>query len=117
MLCYAYFTTIKKYLKEPSYWEFPGSPGVRTWCFHYWGPGSIPGQETKILQVTQCSQKIKSAQLLHRIWPLLQNFDGFSLYVGLCLNLQPYSFCTDLHIVVGLLPCSQESHGLCLTLQ
>ena len=27
--------------------EFPGHPLVRTWCFHCWGPGSIPGGGTK----------------------------------------------------------------------
>ena len=27
--------------------EFPSGPGVRTWCFHCWGPGLIPGQGSK----------------------------------------------------------------------
>ena len=30
--------------------EFPGGPVVRTLRFHCWGPGSIPGWGTKILQ-------------------------------------------------------------------
>ena len=30
--------------------EFPGSPVVRSWCFHCRGPGSIPGWGTKIPQ-------------------------------------------------------------------
>ena len=30
--------------------EFPGVPVVGTLCFHCWGPGSIPGQGTKISQ-------------------------------------------------------------------
>ena len=30
--------------------EFPEGPVVRTWCFHCRGPGSIPGQGTKILR-------------------------------------------------------------------
>ena len=28
--------------------KFPGGPVVGTLCFHCWGPGSIPGQGTKI---------------------------------------------------------------------
>ena len=32
------------------FWEAPGGPVVRTWHFHCPGPGSSPGQETKILQ-------------------------------------------------------------------
>ena len=31
--------------------EFPGALVVRTWHFYCWGPGSVPGQGTKILQV------------------------------------------------------------------
>ena len=37
--------------------EFPGGPVVRTWRFHCRGPGSIPGQGTKIQQATQHGQK------------------------------------------------------------
>ena len=40
----------KKTDKEIRRREFPGSPVVRTRCFHCQGPGSIPGQGTKILQ-------------------------------------------------------------------
>ena len=32
---------------------------VRTWCFHCRGPGSIPGQGTKILQA--CLELVKSS--------------------------------------------------------
>ena len=39
--------------------EFPGSPVVRTQCFHCQGPGSIPDRGTKILQAVQCGQKRK----------------------------------------------------------
>ena len=39
--------------------EFPGGPVVRTLCFHCWGPGSIPGQGTKIPQNVQRNQKRK----------------------------------------------------------
>ena len=35
--------------------EFPGGPGVKTWHFTATGPGSIPGWETNILQLTRCS--------------------------------------------------------------
>ena len=40
--------------KTQETWEFPGGPVVRTWNFHCWGPGSIPGPGTKILQTTGC---------------------------------------------------------------
>ena len=36
--------------------EFPGGPGVRTQCSHCYGPGSIPGCGTKILQAVQHSE-------------------------------------------------------------
>ena len=40
--------------------EFPGSPGVRTRCFHCWGLGSIPGhQGTKIPLASRLGQKKK----------------------------------------------------------
>ena len=41
--------------------EFPDGPGVRTWCFHYWGLDSIPGQGTisKILQAMRFGKKKK----------------------------------------------------------
>ena len=40
--------------------EFPGSPVVRTQCFHHWGDlGSIPGQETKIPQAMWEKRKRK----------------------------------------------------------
>ena len=39
--------------------EFPGDPMVRTWRFHCWDPGSVPGWRTKILHVVWCSQKKK----------------------------------------------------------
>ena len=40
-------------------WEFSCGPMVRTRRFHCQGPGSIPGQGTKIPWATQCSQKKK----------------------------------------------------------
>ena len=42
-------------------WEFPGGPVVRAPCFHCEGPGSIPGQGTKILQAARCGQKKKKS--------------------------------------------------------
>ena len=33
---------------NPEMWEFPGGPVIRTWHFHCWGPGSVPGQGTNI---------------------------------------------------------------------
>ena len=38
--------------------EFPGGPLVRTQRLQFCGPGSIPGQGTKILQAAQCGQNI-----------------------------------------------------------
>ena len=40
---------LEAYLKTKR--EFPDSPVVRTWHFHCWGLGSIPGWATKIPQV------------------------------------------------------------------
>ena len=37
-------------------WEFPGSPEVRTQCFHCRRPVSIPAQTTRIPQAVQFSQ-------------------------------------------------------------
>ena len=39
-------------------WEFLGSPVVKTWCLHCWGPGSVPGQGTKIPQVCPLQKKL-----------------------------------------------------------
>ena len=48
--------------------KFPGSPVVRTQCFHCWGPGSIPGWGTKIpeavLHAAKKKKKRKEKQLL-----------------------------------------------------
>ena len=35
--------------QQLSFQDFPGAPVVRTLCFHGRGPGSVPGQGTKIL--------------------------------------------------------------------
>ena len=57
--CNTYF--IDYNLKKLS--KFPGSPVVKTECFHCWDPGSIPGQRTKILPATQSGQKLKVFKL------------------------------------------------------
>ena len=41
------------------YGEFPGSPAVRTQCSHCWGPGSIPGQGTRIPWAMKHGQREK----------------------------------------------------------
>ena len=46
-------------LRKSMYREFPGSPMVRTQGFHCHGPGSIPGQGTKIPQAMWHDQEIK----------------------------------------------------------
>ena len=52
------------HLKITQVREFPGSPVVRTQHFHCGGPGSIPGQGTKITQVAWYSQRGKSTQIM-----------------------------------------------------
>ena len=50
--------------------EFPGSPVVRTLYSHCQGPGSVPGQGTKISQAAEWDQKEKKWMgnlRLHRI--------------------------------------------------
>ena len=50
------YPNIKFHFKITLLGEFPGGPVVRTWHFHCWGPGSIPGWGTKIQQAVWCSQ-------------------------------------------------------------
>ena len=50
ILFYVYFSIIQRIFKER---EFPDGPVFRIWHFQCWGPGSIPGQGTKIPQVMQ----------------------------------------------------------------
>ena len=45
--------------------EFPGSLVVRTQCFHFWGPGSIPGRGTKISQAVWPGQKRENRNKEH----------------------------------------------------
>ena len=43
-------------------WKYLSSSVVRAQHSHCWSPGSIPGQETKIPQAVQLSQKIKEGR-------------------------------------------------------
>ena len=43
--------------------EFPGSPGVRTQCFHFCGLGSVPHQGTKFLKAGKQGKKKKKIQM------------------------------------------------------
>ena len=45
--------------KKRNSWEFPRGPVIRTWHFHYCGPGSALGRGTKILQAMWHGQKKK----------------------------------------------------------
>ena len=66
------------------FWEFPGSPVVRTLSFQCWGLGSIPGQGTKILYAAWCSKKKPT----HFSVALL--LECFALFrVGTCHTLDP----------------------------
>ena len=56
-ILFIYLVTSQK--KKKGGWEFPGSPVVKTRCFHCQGPGSIAGRGTKIPQATQHGQKEK----------------------------------------------------------
>ena len=53
--------------------EFPGHPAVVSPCFHCHGPGSGPGQGTKIAQATQHGQK--KGDMVH---PLVLTVCSFS---------------------------------------
>ena len=62
-------------IKRP-YWEFPGGPVVRTWCFYCCGPGSIPGQGTKILKPHgQKKKAISRHRDIHEELPLRTEAD------------------------------------------
>ena len=45
-------------------WKFPGGPVVRISAFTAKGPGSIPGQDTKISQAGSLSQRERNYGLL-----------------------------------------------------
>ena len=56
----SYRGIIKKKTKKPLVGAgFPAGLVVRIWCFHYGGPGSIPGWGTKILLSCPVQQKKK----------------------------------------------------------
>ena len=51
--------------------EFPGGLVVRIWCFHCWGPGSIPGRGTEIPQVMHRKRrKERKRRRRRRMFPL-----------------------------------------------
>ena len=54
--------------------EFPQSPEVRTLCFHCLGPGSSPGQETKILHSDMAGKKSQMENLKDRRAERLSEF-------------------------------------------
>ena len=50
---------ITKHYQKVTGGEFHGGPVGKTLCFHGQGPGSIPGQGTKISQAVQWGQEKK----------------------------------------------------------
>lgn len=53
------FPLLKQPFKNAQFWDFPGSPAVKTLSFHWDGHRfDPPGQATKILHAFQGSQKI-----------------------------------------------------------
>ena len=63
-------------IKDSMVWEFLSGPIVRTLCFHWTGDGmgSIPGQETKILQAALHGQrgKKKDCMVIWKLWTFLE---------------------------------------------
>ena len=53
--------------EEIDFWDFPGSPVVRTRCFHCRGLFSIPGGRTKILCGVAKKKKKKEFQHRNRV--------------------------------------------------
>ena len=77
-MCWAFYQVIhfifstlqskrfRLFMQKGSLWEFPGGPVVRTWRFQCPGPGSIPGQGTKIPPAAWHGQeKKKKAACVH----------------------------------------------------
>ena len=56
------FNPVRSAIKKS--WEFLAGPVVRTWRFHCYGPGLIPGQETKIPQAPHAAKKRKEINRL-----------------------------------------------------
>ena len=50
--------------------EFAGGPVVRTWCFHWCGPGLIPARGTKIPQAVKKQTNKQNALEFHEIYLL-----------------------------------------------
>ena len=54
-------------VSEHPHWEFPGSPVVRTGCFHSLHLGLLPDQETNILQATGGAAKNENIHIPTRM--------------------------------------------------
>ena len=63
--------------------EFPGNPMVKTPCFHYQGPCSIPGQRTKIPQAARHSQKAYTMKVTFSI--NVYNIEPFHYPMCVCV--------------------------------
>ena len=60
--------------------EFPGSPVVRTRCFHCWGPGSVPGGGTRIPQpVVQEKEKKREREREREVPTVLESVLNYYL--------------------------------------
>ena len=59
---YTLYILINYFIKINSWWDFPGSPVIRTQYFHCGGPGSVPGWGIKIPQAMW--QKKEKPQIL-----------------------------------------------------
>ena len=77
--------------------EFPGGPVVRILCFHCWGPGSISGKGTKILQAKWCGQILHSFLWLNNI--PLYIYASFCLFIHLLMNTWVVSWFWPLKIM------------------
>ena len=75
------------------WWEFPGSPVVRTPHSHCWGPKFNPGWGTKIIQAAQCDLKKKRYSS------------------SVCVHAKPHQLCPTLQppwTVTGQVSLSRE---------
>ena len=69
--------------------ELPEGPVVRTWCFHCRGPGSSPGQGTKISQAVCVAwwKKLKKRKKSN------------NTYIYTCIHIHKFTCtCTNMHI-------------------
>ena len=78
--------------------EFPGNPMVKTPCFHYQGPCSIPGQRTKIPQAARHSQKAYTMKVTFSI--NVYNIEPFHYPMCVCVCV-----CARARVCKSLLSC------------